>query len=51
MTQKFIRILREKFTEALQEKTGWGRNDVLALFERCMTDAAAECIADEVMPT
>lgn len=44
MNKKFVQILREKFLQGLQAKTGWGKNDVQALFERCLAEAAVECL-------
>jgi hypothetical protein len=42
MNQRFVQILREKFEQGLQAKTGWGKNEVLSLFERCLTDAMSQ---------
>ncbi len=44
MNKRFAQLLKEKFCEGLMDKTSWGRNDVRALFESCMTDAAMECL-------
>lgn len=34
--------LRTNFNAQLQEKTNWGRNDVMGRFERAMSDTLAE---------
>lgn len=47
MNKKFIRLLKEKFYVGLQAKTGWGRNDVMALFEQCLAEAAIECLDEQ----
>jgi hypothetical protein len=47
MNQRFVQILREKFEQGLQAKTGWGRNEVLSLFESCLTNAALQLYDEE----
>jgi hypothetical protein len=44
MNQKFIKLLKEKFLTELAKKTGWGKNDVANLFEKCIAEAAVECL-------
>jgi hypothetical protein len=44
MNQKFIKLLKEKFLGQLRTKTGWGKNEVEALFEKCVAEAAVECL-------
>ena len=44
MNQKFGQLLREKFSVGLQTKTGWGKNEIQALFDRCLAEAAVECL-------
>ena len=44
MNKEFLKLLREKFVEGLQTKTGWGKNDVENLFDRCCAEAAIECL-------
>lgn len=47
MNQKFIRLLKEKFLQGIQAKTGWGKNEVEALFTQCLADAALECLDND----
>lgn len=34
--------IREKMTEGLQSKTGWGRNEILALLDQVLISVAEE---------
>lgn len=45
MKQILARI-HELFITGLQTKTGWGRNEVIALHERCVNQALMEAIDD-----
>jgi hypothetical protein len=47
MNKRFLELLRAKFEEGLARKTGWGKNEVLHLFEQCVGDAAV-AVLDEV---
>lgn len=42
MNKQFIDLVRAKFEAALQEKTGWGRNEIINLYDRCVSEAAME---------
>lgn len=44
MTKKLIRRVEELFVAKLQAKTGWGRNEVLALFKDAVAEAAMELL-------
>ena len=44
MNQKFVELLKSKFLEGLEAKTGWGKNEVKSLFERCLAEAAVQCL-------
>ena len=44
MNQRFVTLLRAKFLDGLQAKTGWGRVEIEALFTQCVADAALECL-------
>ena len=44
MNQRFVKLLKEKFLQGLKAKTGWGKNEVEALFTQCLADAALECL-------
>ena len=36
MNHRLINIVREEFTKQLQAKTGWGRLEVIACFDRAV---------------
>lgn len=40
MNKRYQELLREEFEKEMQAKTGWGRNDVMAAFDRASTRAA-----------
>lgn len=43
MTHKaFIRVLRGQFWGLLRRKTGWGRNELMAVFNQACTNALAK---------
>ena len=44
MNKRFVELLTEKFSEALNKKTGWGKNEVLVEFQRCVVEAALELL-------
>ncbi len=44
MNKKLIDLIRQKFTERLQAKTNWGRNDLLQEYERAVNDAVMELL-------
>jgi len=44
MNKKLIERITELFTQKLQVKTGWGRNDVLALHKEAVSEAILELI-------
>lgn len=48
MNKKLLDLIRSKFEARLQAKTGWGRNEILALYNDCVGEALAE-ILDEVV--
>lgn len=41
MIEKLIQDIRREFHKQLEAKTGWGRNEVKAVFERAVTNALA----------
>lgn len=47
MNQKLLDLIRKKFHERLQAKTGWGRIDVLVEYDRAVSEALAELL-DEI---
>lgn len=44
MNRKLIELIKTKFKERLQAKTGWGRNDVIAEFDAAVNDALLEML-------
>jgi hypothetical protein len=44
MNKKLIERITELFTEKLQAKTGWGRNDVLAIYKESVSEAILETL-------
>ena len=42
--EEVINGIRDRFTARLQEKTSWGRNEVLAAFERSVMDTLMELL-------
>jgi hypothetical protein len=46
-SKMLVAKIKEKFKAGLQEKTGWGRNDVWSLFETCVSEAAVEVLDDK----
>lgn len=41
-TFELIGKIRKNFRTRLEEKTGWGRNELILMFEECMSDALSE---------
>jgi len=44
MNKKLLERITELFTQKLQAKTGWGRNEVLALHKEAMSEAVMELL-------
>ena len=44
MNKKLIERITELFTEKLQAKTGWGRNDVLVIYKESVSEAILETL-------
>ena len=44
LTKKLIARITELFTQKLQWKTGWGRNEILALHAEAVTEAIMETL-------
>jgi len=44
MNKALIKRIEEIFTEKLQEKTGWGRNDVLTIYKESVSEAVLEML-------
>lgn len=44
MNKKLLDLIKAKFQARLQEKTGWGRNDVISVYEQCVAEACLEIL-------
>lgn len=44
MNKEILKRIKELFTEKLQEKTGWGRNEVIQIYEESVTEALMELL-------
>ena len=44
MNKKLIQRIEEIFTQKLQAKTGWGRNDVLIVYKEAVSEAVLEML-------
>lgn len=44
MNKKLLKRIEELFTEKLQAKTGWGRNEVLKAYKSSVNEALLEFI-------
>lgn len=44
MNRKLIQRIEELFVEKLQAKTGWGRNEIIALHKEAITEALLELV-------
>lgn len=44
MNKKLIALIRAKYEAALATKTGWGRVELLTVYDSCVTEALAELL-------
>ena len=44
MNKKLLERIAELFEQKLQEKTGWGRNDVLKIYREAVNEAILEIL-------
>ena len=44
MNKILLKRIEEIFAEKLQEKTGWGRNDVLKIYREAVNEAILEML-------
>ena len=40
-----VALITKKFEERLTAKTGWGRNEIMAAYRECVSEAALETVA------
>jgi len=44
MTKIILELIKAKFEARLQEKAGWGRNDVTKVYNECVVEALLESV-------
>ena len=44
MNKSLLKRIEELFTEKLQVKTGWGRNEILAVYKEAVSEAIFEML-------
>lgn len=44
MNKELLAKIKIKFEARLQEKTGWGRNEVMAIYNDCVTEVLLEML-------
>ena len=44
MNKELLAKIKAKFEARLQEKTGWGRNEIMAIYNDCVTEALLEML-------
>ncbi len=44
MNKKLLKRIDELFDEALKQKTGWGKNEVLELYRKCVNEAIMDML-------
>lgn len=44
MNKSLLKRIEELFTEKLQVKTGWGRNEILAVYKEAVSEAILEML-------
>ena len=44
MNKKLLELIKAKFEAKLQAKTGWGRNDVMQIYEQAVTESLLEIL-------
>lgn len=44
MNKKLLKRIDELFEQKLQEKTGWGRNDILKVYRESVNEAILETL-------
>ena len=41
-TKELLKLIDEKFETKLQERTGWGKNDVINAYRQCVNEVILE---------
>ena len=47
MNRRYQELLREEFEKEMSAKTGWGRNDIMAAFDRASAKAALRLLDEQ----
>lgn len=47
MNKRYQELLREEFEKEMAKKTGWGRNDIMAAFDRASAAAALRLLDEK----
>lgn len=47
MNVKYFKLLREEFEKELAAKTGWGRNEIMAAYDRAAAKAALRMVEEQ----
>lgn len=47
MNKRLIGLLREEFTERVNRKTGWGKNEILQEFEQAISNTIARLLDEQ----
>jgi len=40
MNEKLVKLIREEFEKAISQKTGWGKNEIMKVFDQALATAA-----------
>jgi hypothetical protein len=51
MNKKLLDLIKQKFIERLQAKTGWGRNDVINEYQDAVNESLLELMDQQSKPT
>ena len=46
MSRKLTKYIREEFEKLISEKTGWGKNEVMNVFDMAVNEALSRLIED-----
>lgn len=44
MNEELFKLIKEKFQAKLSQKTGWGRNEIMAAYDQAVAEAAIQFI-------
>lgn len=49
MNKQLLKRIEEIFTEKLQAKTGWGKNEILILYKEAVNEAVLETLDEKML--